>query len=187
MSEDSYSYYLKGNEALEKGQTEEAVSYYKKSLKLSQHYKTYYKLYECCSAIGQYDMAFHYLESAYLLNKKSDKTAAEYAAALSDKGRADEARTILIDTLKRNPCYKKAAEMYNNLSEKFYPCPCCGYRTLTEKYDPEKGTGYDICPYCGWEDDGTAEDGAYSSANRGRMTDYRKRIRSDCVDTKNNR
>jgi hypothetical protein len=29
-----------------------------------------------------------------------------------------------------------------------YPCPCCGYPTLTER------GGYDICPLCGWEDDG---------------------------------
>ena len=29
-----------------------------------------------------------------------------------------------------------------------YRCPCCGYRTLTER------GGYDICPVCFWEDDG---------------------------------
>lgn len=28
------------------------------------------------------------------------------------------------------------------------PCPCCGYLTL-----PELGR-YEICPVCGWEDDG---------------------------------
>ncbi len=26
-------------------------------------------------------------------------------------------------------------------------CPCCGYKTLSEK------GGYDICPICFWEDD----------------------------------
>jgi pantoate--beta-alanine ligase len=30
-----------------------------------------------------------------------------------------------------------------------YPCPCCGYKTLTEV---ASGT-YDICPVCFWEDD----------------------------------
>lgn len=30
-----------------------------------------------------------------------------------------------------------------------YPCPCCGYLTLSE---PSRGT-YEICPVCYWEDD----------------------------------
>ena len=30
-----------------------------------------------------------------------------------------------------------------------YPCPCCGFLTLTE---PPPGT-FDICPVCFWEDD----------------------------------
>ncbi len=38
--------------------------------------------------------------------------------------------------------------------EKLFPCPCCGLRTLTEIYNSSEGTGYDICPYCNWEDDG---------------------------------
>ena len=31
----------------------------------------------------------------------------------------------------------------------FYPCPCCGYKTLSEE---ERGS-YEICSMCGWEDD----------------------------------
>ena len=31
-----------------------------------------------------------------------------------------------------------------------YTCPCCGYKTLSEK---PPGT-YEICPICFWEDDG---------------------------------
>jgi hypothetical protein len=31
-----------------------------------------------------------------------------------------------------------------------FPCPCCGYRTLSEQ------GGYEICPVCFWEDDGAA-------------------------------
>ena len=29
-----------------------------------------------------------------------------------------------------------------------YRCPCCHYKTLEER------GGYEICPVCGWEDDG---------------------------------
>jgi Cysteine-rich CPCC len=35
------------------------------------------------------------------------------------------------------------------VSERRYPCPCCGYLTLPE---PPTGT-YEICPVCFWEDD----------------------------------
>lgn len=31
-----------------------------------------------------------------------------------------------------------------------HPCPCCGFRTLTEE---ERGS-YELCRVCGWEDDG---------------------------------
>ena len=34
-------------------------------------------------------------------------------------------------------------------AQKGYPCPCCGYLTLSE---PPPGT-FEICPVCNWEDD----------------------------------
>lgn len=37
-------------------------------------------------------------------------------------------------------------------------------------------TGYDICLYCGWEDDGTTDIGAYRSINKGSILDHRNRI-----------
>ncbi|MBW4608570.1 MAG: hypothetical protein KME22_15515 [Hassallia sp. WJT32-NPBG1] len=33
-----------------------------------------------------------------------------------------------------------------------YHCPCCGYKTLSER------GGYEICPVCFWEDDGQDEE-----------------------------
>lgn len=33
-------------------------------------------------------------------------------------------------------------------------CPCCGRKTLGER------GGYEICPVCGWEDDGQDDDTA---------------------------
>lgn len=38
-------------------------------------------------------------------------------------------------------------------------CPCCGYRVHESQGD------FEVCPVCYWEDDGTANDKRYSSAN----------------------
>lgn len=69
-------------------------------------------------------------------------------------------------------------EVVGNVEE-LYKCPCCGYKTLTEKYNTMEGTGYDICPYCEWEDDGTLNNNSYSSVNRGTILDYQRRMQID--------
>lgn len=69
-------------------------------------------------------------------------------------------------------------EIYGDV-EKLFPCPCCGLRTLTEEYNLDEGTGYDICPYCNWEDDGTTDINVYRSINRGSIEDYRNRIQAN--------
>jgi len=61
--------------------------------------------------------------------------------------------------------------------EELFPCPCCGLKTLTELYDKNSGTGYDICPYCNWEDDGTTDINSYRSINNGSISDYLNKIR----------
>lgn len=63
--------------------------------------------------------------------------------------------------------------------EKLFSCPCCGFKTLTELYDKNKGTGYDICPYCHWEDDGTTEIDDYRSINKGSIEEYRNNLRKN--------
>jgi len=63
--------------------------------------------------------------------------------------------------------------------EVLFPCPCCGYKSLTEIYDSEEGTGYDICAYCKWEDDGTTGINSKRSINRGSIQDYRNRIHAN--------
>lgn len=60
-----------------------------------------------------------------------------------------------------------------------FPCPCCRRRTLSELYDANEGTGYGICDYCDWEDDGTVDDEVISSVNKGSMAQYRARIREE--------
>lgn len=43
--------------------------------------------------------------------------------------------------------------------EPLLPCPCCRYLTLEEL------GGYDICPVCFWEDDGTDDPRRVSGCN----------------------
>jgi ferredoxin-thioredoxin reductase catalytic subunit len=38
-------------------------------------------------------------------------------------------------------------------------CPCCKYKTITERGD------YEICPVCDWEDDGSEDLKSYSHVN----------------------
>lgn len=33
-------------------------------------------------------------------------------------------------------------------TQKLFSCPCCGFQTLSEVYDTQESTGYDICRYC---------------------------------------
>lgn len=40
------------------------------------------------------------------------------------------------------------------ISELPLRCPCCGYRTISER------GAYEICPVCFWEDDGQDDDDA---------------------------
>jgi hypothetical protein len=44
--------------------------------------------------------------------------------------------------------YNRQLNVFAPVSGEKYTCPCCGHRTLNER------GGYDICPECGWEDDG---------------------------------
>lgn len=51
-------------------------------------------------------------------------------------------------------------------------CKCCGFETL------EEAGGYNICKWCGWEDDGTTDPCLKVSINRGSMNDYRDKLKA---------
>jgi hypothetical protein len=57
-----------------------------------------------------------------------------------------------------------------------FRCPCCQRKTLGERYDAAIGAGYEVCGYCGWEDDGTRDEREHSGVNRGSMVEYRERL-----------
>lgn len=60
-------------------------------------------------------------------------------------------------------------------AEKLFPCPCCGFHTLTEP-----GGQYDICRWCDWEDDGRTDPKAVYSPNHfGSMEAHREMLRKE--------
>ncbi len=62
------------------------------------------------------------------------------------------------------------------LFHELFECPCCNHKTLSECYDVDEGTGYDICDYCNWEDDGTTQIDVMSSVNNSTISEYRRKI-----------
>ncbi|WP_051311453.1 CPCC family cysteine-rich protein [Zooshikella ganghwensis] len=72
--------------------------------------------------------------------------------------------------------YKRIQCKVDGRVERLEPCPCCKLKTLRELYDAKEGTGYCICPHCGWEDDGTTDISKISSANRGSINEYREKL-----------
>ena len=111
MDEDSYYYYCLGEDSVEKGNLEEAETYYIKSLELDEHFKTHHKLSLLYRNFDKSDKAEHHLEQAFLLNPKNDKIALEYSEMIAQKDRHLEALKILESILKRNNTYGPAIKL----------------------------------------------------------------------------
>lgn len=60
--------------------------------------------------------------------------------------------------------------MVQSKVESLKECPCCQYKTLTERGQ------YEICPVCFWEDDGSNELTRYSSPNHMTLNEGREKF-----------
>ena len=115
---DSMDYYLKGLVEFEKECYDVAISYFERSNKLEEHFKSYERLYYCWSHLGDKKNAFVCIEKAYQLNPQNDKTAYEYAMMLVESGNCKLAQEVLSGIIQRNPTYKKAAVLAESLKQK---------------------------------------------------------------------
>ena len=109
--------YFAGKERLNDAFYAEAIEFFKASLELNRHFKPYECLFRCYSALNEPEKAFECISAAHELNRKNDKVALRYAKALADyKKDIAAARGILSEILKRNPTYKPAERLLNDLS-----------------------------------------------------------------------
>jgi tetratricopeptide (TPR) repeat protein len=115
MSKDGYYYYCLGEDCLEKGELEKAISYYQKSLEKEEHFKTHHKLSVIYEKNAVYEKAEHHLERAFFLNENNDKVALDYSQMLITKNKRDEARNILESILSRNKTYGPAIKLKDEI------------------------------------------------------------------------
>lgn len=109
--------YWAGKERLDNAYYAEAIEFFKASVELEQHFKPYECLSRCYAALNEPEKAFESISTAYRLNGKNDKVALGYSKALAEhKKDIDAARSILSEILKRNPTYKPAQRLLNELS-----------------------------------------------------------------------
>jgi rubrerythrin len=84
-----------------------------------------------------------------------------------------EYRAWYAERIAANPDYSYFEEMTDNYVPMPHKCPVCG------KYEFEDESSYDICPFCGWEDDGVqlSDPDFDGGANDLSLKQYRKQYR----------
>ena len=115
MDSEDYSLYLQGFVEYEKGCYPDAIRFFERSNQISEHFKSYERLYCCWKQLGDTQKAFACIERAYQLNPNHDQTAYEYAGMLAESGKYELAQKVLRSILQRNPTYKKAAALADSL------------------------------------------------------------------------
>ena len=100
----------------------------------------------------------------YDLAQKDDPNLKNGANSLS----LNEYREWYEGKLKANPDYCFFEEETDNYVPMPHKCPVCGRYTFADD------CCFDICPICGWEDDGTDDDEVVG-ANEIRFSDFKKR------------
>lgn len=87
----------------------------------------------------------------------------------------NEYKVWYAEKIKENPDYSFFEEETDNYTPTPHKCPICG------KYEFSDNCCFDICPFCGWEDDGTDDDSEILGANDIRFSLYKERYKKYLV------
>ena len=112
---EDYELYIQGSDLSMRGNYQEAYPLLLKSAEINPHSKTYEWLYTTAKALNKPDKAFAYIETAYILNPKNNKTASMYVEELIAKDEISKARDILTDILNRSSTYGPARRLLDKL------------------------------------------------------------------------
>lgn len=80
----------------------------------------------------------------------------------------NEYRNNYFNKIKENSNYHYIDEVTQDYIPKPHICPVCGKYTFSDYYS------YEICPHCGWEDDGAENDEDYIGANKESFLKYKQ-------------
>jgi Flp pilus assembly protein TadD len=117
VSDDPYRLYELAVEALEKGNEEEALGLFRRSLDLEPHFKTHHRIALILQRRGRSTEAGEHLVAAYSLNARNDRLACDYANWLITTGQAQRARKVVETILSRNKTYGPARALVAILAE----------------------------------------------------------------------
>jgi hypothetical protein len=90
----------------------------------------------------------------------------------------NEYKVWYAEKIKENPDYSFFEEETDNYTPTPHKCPICG------KYEFSDNCCFDICPFCGWEDDGTTDINSVRSINGGSIAEYRKKLSQKSISNK---
>ncbi|PGT75641.1 hypothetical protein COD11_25860 [Bacillus sp. AFS040349] len=113
--EQSYLLYQKGLLEFEKNEFQNALNCFIKSNQLSEHSRTYARIYECLLKLGKELEAKPYIKTAYTQNPKQDKVAIQYAESLILEGKSELAIDIIEKILRRNKTYNPARKLLEQI------------------------------------------------------------------------
>lgn len=117
MEKDSVYYYGMGLDYYKEGNMEKALENFLHSLHMEIHFKTYERIYQVLTSLGNYKEAREYLLKAYELNNKNEKICVEFAKVIFEEGKVLQAEEILKEVIKRIPTYGPAKKLLIKVGE----------------------------------------------------------------------